>query len=85
MCMVATYLEDVLGTIGILFLYEIRLHKRSTSMPYKISFVISIGGIILTIIACQLIILMKNIVEEMHYRESFARHYSGFSFSENKH
>ena len=80
--MVATYLEDVLGTTGILFLYEIRLHKRSTSMPYKISFVISIGRIILAIIACQLIILMKNIVKEMHYRETCARHYSGFSFSE---
>ena len=53
-------------------------------MPYKISFVISIGGIALTIIACQLIILMKNIVEEMHYRETCARHYSGFSSSEKQ-
>ena len=83
--MVATYLEDVLGTTGILFLYEIRLHKRSTSMPYKISFVISIGGIILAIIACQLIILIKILLKRCIIGSHLQDIIAASVFLKNKH
>ncbi len=43
---------------------------------YVISIALSFGGLLLTIIACQLTIFMKNAIEEMDYREACARHAS---------
>ena len=44
---------------------------------FSLSFAASVGGLLLVVVACQATVLMKNALEEMHYRETCARHGAG--------
>lgn len=44
---------------------------------FSLSLGASVGGLLLVIVACQATVLMKNSLEEMHYRETCARHDAG--------
>ena len=44
---------------------------------FSLSLVASVGGLLLVVVACQATVLMKNSLEEMHYRETCARHGAG--------
>ena len=44
---------------------------------FSLSIVVSVGGLLLVVVACQATVLMKNSLEEMHYRETCARHGAG--------
>ncbi len=43
---------------------------------YLLSIFAGVGGVALVIVACQTIVFMEQAIEEMHYRETCARHLS---------